>query len=148
MKELNKSELEIFDQLPREMSAIRIIGSMLTKSIARAVNPGQRTLIALNQQHVRLISNDSIDQNRQPTEGEVKLTSILKAKFPKAKSIVVNDISGGCGSMYEVYVESSEFNKMRTVKQHQMVNKALHTEITQNMHGLRIFTSPVEEEAK
>ena len=126
------------------MSALRIVGSLLTKSVVRAVNPPRM----VNRMQVRIISNDSVDQNRQPTDGEVKLTSILKTKFPKAKSIVVNDISGGCGSMYEVYVESSEFNNMRTVKQHQMINQALHKEITQNMHGLRIFTSPVEEAAK
>ena len=138
------------------MSAIRV-ASMLAKLVSRTTSRQMKPIITSsfskpilipNHQHqqYRLISNDSIDQNRQPTEGEVKLTSILKAKFPKAKSIVVNDISGGCGSMYEIYVESSEFNKIRTVKQHQMINQALHTEITQNMHGLRIFTSGVEEE--
>uniref|UniRef100_A0AAX7TMT5 BolA family member 3 n=1 Tax=Astatotilapia calliptera TaxID=8154 RepID=A0AAX7TMT5_ASTCA len=47
--------------------------------------------------------------------------------------------SGGCGAMYEIHIESSEFKGKRTVQQHQLVNQALKDEI-QNMHGLRIFT--------
>lgn len=32
-------------------------------------------------------------------------------------------ITGGCGAMYEVHVESKEFQDKRTVQQHQMVNE-------------------------
>ena len=67
------------------------------------------------------------------------LINILKEKFPLATDIAVVDISGGCGSMYEIYVESPEFKGMRLVKQHKMVNEALKGEIRE-MHGLRIST--------
>uniref|UniRef100_A0A452SZU4 BolA-like protein 3 n=1 Tax=Ursus maritimus TaxID=29073 RepID=A0A452SZU4_URSMA len=74
------------------------------------------------------------------TEGELKVTQILKDKFPGATAIQVTDISGGCGAMYEIRIESEEFKEKRTVQQHQMVNQALKEEI-KGMHGLRIFTS-------
>ncbi|XP_058485673.1 bolA-like protein 3 [Solea solea] len=74
------------------------------------------------------------------THGEVRIAEILKEKFPLASSLKVVDISGGCGAMYEIHIESSEFTGKRVVQQHQLVNQALKEEI-QGMHGLRIFTS-------
>uniref|UniRef100_A0A669Q0R6 BolA-like protein 3 n=1 Tax=Phasianus colchicus TaxID=9054 RepID=A0A669Q0R6_PHACC len=65
---------------------------------------------------------------------------VLREKFPRASAIRVVDISGGCGAMYEIHIESEEFREKRTVQQHQMVNQALSEEI-KSMHGLRIFTS-------
>ncbi|KAG5270136.1 hypothetical protein AALO_G00189160 [Alosa alosa] len=73
------------------------------------------------------------------TDGEVRIASVLKDKFPQATSLRVVDISGGCGAMYEIHIESDEFKGKRTVQQHQLVNQALKDEI-QAMHGLRIFT--------
>uniref|UniRef100_A0A672RTF4 BolA family member 3 n=1 Tax=Sinocyclocheilus grahami TaxID=75366 RepID=A0A672RTF4_SINGR len=67
-------------------------------------------------------------------------------KFPQASSKcmyvccnVFGFISGGCGAMYEIHIESDEFRGKRTVQQHQLVNQALKDEI-KAMHGLRIFT--------
>ncbi|KAB0402375.1 hypothetical protein E2I00_019587, partial [Balaenoptera physalus] len=74
------------------------------------------------------------------TEGELKVTQILKEKFPRATAIKVTDISGGCGALYEIQIESEEFKEKRTVQQHQMVNQALK-EVVKGMHGLWIFTS-------
>ncbi|KAM3925709.1 bolA-like protein 3 [Leptodactylus fuscus] len=74
------------------------------------------------------------------SKGENRITQVLKTKFPLASSVKVVDISGGCGAMYEIHVESEEFKNKRTVQQHQMVNEALQDEI-KAMHGLRIFTS-------
>ncbi|XP_072497119.1 bolA-like protein 3 [Notamacropus eugenii] len=74
------------------------------------------------------------------TLGELKVTRILKENFPRATTIKVTDISGGCGAMYEIHIESEEFKDKRTLHQHQMVNKALKEEI-KAMHGLRIVTS-------
>ncbi|XP_019336710.1 bolA-like protein 3 isoform X1 [Alligator mississippiensis] len=74
------------------------------------------------------------------TEGEAQVIRVLQEKFPQASAIKVVDISGGCGAMYEIHIESEEFKEKRTVQQHQMVNQALKEEI-KAMHGLRIFTS-------
>ncbi|NXN84009.1 BOLA3 protein, partial [Bombycilla garrulus] len=74
------------------------------------------------------------------TDGESRLAQLLREKFPRASAIRVLDISGGCGAMYEIHIESEEFREKRTVQQHQMVTQALSEEI-KHMHGLRIFTS-------
>lgn len=74
------------------------------------------------------------------TEGEKNIHETLKEKFPLATEVQVQDISGGCGSMYEIYITSAEFKGKKTVLQHRMVNDALAQEI-KDMHGLRIFTS-------
>ncbi|XP_053571994.1 bolA-like protein 3 isoform X2 [Bombina bombina] len=74
------------------------------------------------------------------TDGENKITQVLKDKFPQATNVRVVDISGGCGAMYEIHIESVDFKEKRTVQQHQMINDALQEEI-KSMHGLRIFTS-------
>ncbi|TKC39191.1 hypothetical protein EI555_001893, partial [Monodon monoceros] len=63
------------------------------------------------------------------TEGELKVTQILKEKFPQATAIKVTDISGGCGATYEIQIEMEELKEKRTVQQHQMVNQALKEEI-------------------
>ena len=68
----------------------------------------------------------------------------LRVKFPKATDIAVMDVSGGCGAMFEVYVEAPDFKGMRVVKQHQLVNQALASQIKE-MHGLRISTAASKE---
>nr|AFK10851.1 bolA-like protein 3 [Callorhinchus milii] len=74
------------------------------------------------------------------TSSELRITGILKQRFPQASTIKVVDISGGCGAMYEIHIESKEFVGKRMVQQHQMVNEVLKQEI-QEMHGIRIFTT-------
>jgi len=75
-----------------------------------------------------------------PSEGEASLKNTIKKCFPKATNVVVQDISGGCGSMYQIYIESPEFTGLSTVKQHRLVNEALKQEI-KSMHGIRIQTA-------
>ncbi|KAK0181545.1 hypothetical protein PV327_003821 [Microctonus hyperodae] len=72
-------------------------------------------------------------------QAEEKMISILKNKFPKAELIEVNDISGGCGAMFEVNVIAPEFSGLNTVKQHRLINDTLKDEI-KDMHGIRIQT--------
>uniref|UniRef100_A0A8K9VGY4 BolA family member 3 n=1 Tax=Oncorhynchus mykiss TaxID=8022 RepID=A0A8K9VGY4_ONCMY len=60
------------------------------------------------------------------TDGETRIAHILKEKFPSATSLKVVDISGGCGAMYEVHIESNEFKGKRTVQQHQLVNQVTY----------------------
>jgi len=74
-----------------------------------------------------------------PSSGEQAIIAALAKSFPNATDIAVVDISGGCGSMYEVFIEAPDFRGVRLVKQHQMVTKALKTEIGE-MHGIRIAT--------
>ncbi|XP_054168114.1 bolA-like protein 3 [Oppia nitens] len=71
---------------------------------------------------------------------ETRIQDILRQHFPKATEIEVKDISGGCGAMFEIYVQTIEFTGLNTLKQHIMVNKALNQQI-KDMHGIRIYTS-------
>ncbi|XP_055390525.1 bolA-like protein 3 [Condylostylus longicornis] len=71
---------------------------------------------------------------------ESNLVSILKNKFPKANVVEVEDISGGCGAMFKIFVETSEFEGNTVIKQHKMITEALKDQI-KDMHGLTIQTS-------
>jgi stress-induced morphogen len=72
--------------------------------------------------------------------GEAHLASLLRKRFPGATEVQVADVSGGCGSMYEVFIEAPEFEGLRMVQQHKLVTEALKEEI-KAMHGLRISTA-------
>lgn len=67
------------------------------------------------------------------------MQDILAKKFTQASTIKVEDISGGCGAMYEIYVESNDFKGLSIVKQHQAVCDVLKEQIKQ-FHGVRIHT--------
>ena len=117
------------------MSLIRSILSKNYKFLTQSHNTFSTTTI----------KNTPEDNNqREISAGEAKLVNILKQKFPKADLVQVEDISGGCGSMYTVFVQSVEFNGLRLVKRHQMINEALKAEIKE-MHGLRISATTPDE---
>lgn len=59
----------------------------------------------------------------------------------QATHCVVEDTSGGCGSMYRITVESPLFEGQRLLAQHRLVTEALKKEIGE-MHGLNITTKP------
>jgi len=108
--------------------------------------------------HFRRLANYTplMHWHRSTTVGAIRLLSTpaapneqaiveqLRVKFPKATDIAVMDVSGGCGAMFEVYVEAPDFKGMRVVKQHQLVNEALKSQIKE-MHGLRISTAASKE---
>ena len=119
--------------------------SISSKTLLVSAKP-DLTLLAIKHRdfsiNKRLLADET--PNEAPTAGEKKLIDMLRLRFPQAKEIEVKDISGGCGSMYAVYVETSEFKNIRTVKQHQLINDVLKAEIKNNMHGLRIQTAVPE----
>lgn len=51
----------------------------------------------------------------------------------------VQDISGGCGSMYALDIVSEQFKGLPVIKQHKMVNKVLAEEI-KKWHGVQLKT--------
>nr|XP_006818406.1 PREDICTED: uncharacterized protein LOC102806783 [Saccoglossus kowalevskii] len=64
------------------------------------------------------------------TEGEKKISEILKQRFPTAEAVQVTDVSGGCGAMYEIQIVSDVFHGKRTVMQHRMVNENVNSCLT------------------
>ena len=80
------------------------------------------------------------NEEKKKTDGEINIENVLKKSFPKAEKVQVTDISGGCGDMYEICIESFDFKGKRTIEQHKLITNALKDEVSK-MHGLRIFTS-------
>lgn len=54
----------------------------------------------------------------------------------------VKDISGGCGSMYGIEVESEKFRGMNMLKQQRMVNQVLKEKMdSEGWHGVQLRTA-------
>ncbi|CAD7013004.1 bolA-like protein 3 [Ceratitis capitata] len=75
----------------------------------------------------------------QQNSAQQRILQLLYGRFPEAIVNVV-DVSGGCGAMFEVYVESREFEGLTTLKQHKLITQTLKEQI-KDMHGVRIHTS-------
>ncbi|GME79115.1 unnamed protein product [Ambrosiozyma monospora] len=73
---------------------------------------------------------------------ESKIYQILEERL-EPKSLSVRDISGGCGSMFAISVESGKFKGLTMVKQHRLVNEILKDEIAK-WHGLQLKTKVVK----
>ncbi|KNE58102.1 hypothetical protein AMAG_04922 [Allomyces macrogynus ATCC 38327] len=56
-------------------------------------------------------------------------------------ALEVRDVSGGCGAMYELYIESPQFAGMNKVQQQRLVNQVLKEDIA-TWHGVRMTTKP------
>lgn len=73
------------------------------------------------------------------TTGEIALEEVLRKRFKQARTVSVTDVSGGCGAMYKIVVESGDFSGMSVLAQHRAVKEALKEEI-KDMHGLTVIT--------
>lgn len=62
----------------------------------------------------------------------------LVAEFAPAE-LVVQDISGGCGSMYGIEISSDRFRGLGVLKQQRMVNSAL-ADLMKGWHGVQLRT--------
>ncbi|KAL9629154.1 MAG: hypothetical protein Q9164_007000 [Protoblastenia rupestris] len=56
------------------------------------------------------------------------LQKALKEKLA-AQHVDIDDMSGGCGQMFQAMIVSSQFEKKNTLARHRMVNSALKEEI-------------------
>ncbi|KAI0773832.1 bola-like protein [Fomes fomentarius] len=70
------------------------------------------------------------------TDGERVIHQKLTEKF-KPTELHVQDISGGCGTFYNIIIASEEFVGLPLVKQQRLVNQALKEEI-EGIHGLQV----------
>ncbi|KAI0405449.1 bola-like protein [Xylaria palmicola] len=62
----------------------------------------------------------------------------LAAEFEPTE-LIVQDISGGCGSMYGIEIASEKFRGANMLKQQRMVNAVLGDEM-KNWHGVQLRT--------
>lgn len=95
----------------------------------------------------RLFSNTPLPpQNDDPSPmspAESAIADLLIAKLSPT-SILVQDVSGGCGSMYAIEITSHAFRGQSLLKQQRMVNDALG-DVVKSWHGLQIRTSVPSE---
>ncbi|KAI0247499.1 bola protein, partial [Lactifluus subvellereus] len=69
-------------------------------------------------------------------EGEQAIHDKLSARFQPSE-LLVQDVSGGCGTFYAITIASAAFKGIPVVKQHRLVNEALKKEI-EGIHGLQV----------
>jgi stress-induced morphogen len=69
---------------------------------------------------------------------EKQIWSLLMRELD-CSSLEVQDISGGCGSMYGIDIVSERFRGLGMLKQQRLVNEVLKKEI-QGWHGLQLKT--------
>lgn len=81
---------------------------------------------------VRRLSAPPMEQYEQ------KIYNILEKHF-QPSNLAVRDVSGGCGSMFAITVESPQFKGIPMIKQHRLVNEVLKDEIAK-WHGLQLST--------
>jgi len=62
---------------------------------------------------------------------------LVEALAPVA--LQVEDISGGCGSMYAVSITADQFKGLPVIKQHRIVNEILGEDI-KSWHGIQLRT--------
>lgn len=71
-------------------------------------------------------------------EAERRIWDKLNTELQPEK-LSVQDVSGGCGSMYAIDVVSRQFKGMNMLKQQRLVNKVLGEEI-KGWHGVQLST--------
>ena len=88
-----------------------------------------------------ILDAESGSEPRPPdylSEGELKIFNKIISQL-RPSSLEVQDISGGCGSMYALDIVSEKFKGLPVIKQHRLVNEVLGEEI-KSWHGVQLKT--------
>ncbi|KAK0622368.1 bola protein [Immersiella caudata] len=102
---------------------------------ARAVPQAQRPFSSAAPQEStapQLVKPDEL------TEGESEVWDTIVRELEPTQ-LAVQDVSGGCGSVYAVDVSSERFRGLNMLKQQRLVNSALG-ELVKQWHGVQIRT--------
>ena len=73
---------------------------------------------------------------------QFKLEELIKNKFPNA-NILVEDLAGD-NNHYSVSIESSTFNGLSRIQQHQLVYKSLDGLMDNELHAMQLKTKGTE----
>eukprot|EP00735_Rhodelphis_limneticus_P011852 TRINITY_DN5006_c0_g1::TRINITY_DN5006_c0_g1_i1::g.24885::m.24885 TRINITY_DN5006_c0_g1::TRINITY_DN5006_c0_g1_i1::g.24885 ORF type:complete len:124 (-),score=-8.74,sp/P39724/BOL3_YEAST/53.62/4e-20,BolA/PF01722.13/3.4e-18 TRINITY_DN5006_c0_g1_i1:177-548(-) len=73
------------------------------------------------------------------SSGEAQIAEKLKTTL-QPSTLLVEDMSGGCGTMFSITIESPLFKGKSLVAQHRMVNEILKDDI-KKWHGLTLKTA-------
>ncbi|KAK1249647.1 hypothetical protein MKX08_009650 [Trichoderma sp. CBMAI-0020] len=83
------------------------------------------------------------DSDTGMTPAESSIAALLASKL-QPSALLVQDISGGCGSMYAIDITSSAFKGLNMLKQQRLVNGALG-DLVKEWHGVQIRTRVPED---
>ncbi|EEQ46942.1 conserved hypothetical protein [Candida albicans WO-1] len=83
----------------------------------------------------------SQEESEPMDEYESKIYNILQQELNPV-NLKIKDVSGGCGSMFSIFIESEKFKGLTMIKQHRLVNEILKDEI-KKWHGLQLRTKKV-----
>lgn len=106
--------------------------------LMRGLSPTLERNLVNRHIYVRKNSSKSIEEPVFETSEEKTVYKKLQGAL-NPSHLSVHDISGGCGSMYNIVVKSKDFNNLTTIKQHKLVNSILKEEIGR-WHGLQLST--------
>ena len=81
---------------------------------------------------------DALEAPEHLNEKEREIWGMLQRELEPTK-LEVQDISGGCGSMYGIEVVSERFRGLNMLKQQRLVNQVLGEEI-KGWHGVQLRT--------
>lgn len=79
-----------------------------------------------------LVAPDHMD------DAEKDIFDVLNGELEPSR-LVVKDVSGGCGSMYSIEVESERFRGLGMLKQQRLVNEVLGERV-KGWHGVQMKT--------
>ena len=71
-----------------------------------------------------------------------KLTRLIEEKFPNSK-ITIEDLAGD-NDHYSISIESSLFNGLSRIQQHQLVYKSLNGLMDKELHAMQLKTKGTE----
>ncbi|KAK7205398.1 bola protein [Myxozyma melibiosi] len=97
-----------------------------------------RTLSRPSSFPLRPYSSSSQPEQQPQNDYEKLIASKLHDAFEPSQ-LSVEDISGGCGSMFAIDIVSKSFKGKPMIKQHRMVNEVLAEDLKQ-WHGVRLTT--------
>ncbi|CZT24875.1 related to AIM1  len=119
----------------------------ISRAPSRFINPTRtRTAFATqtsfqhiaNQRHYSTPASSPVEAPEYLDANEAKIFATIKEALQPTK-LEVQDVSGGCGSMYALDIVSEQFAGLSVIKQHRMVNKILGDEI-KKWHGVQLKT--------
>ncbi|KAE8211273.1 hypothetical protein CF327_g4950 [Tilletia walkeri] len=75
-----------------------------------------------------------------------QLEEAIRSKIENVSTVIVSDVSGGCGQAYDVVIVSDAFEGIPTLKRHRMVNDHLKDQIAQ-LHAFSQTTMTTKQYA-
>ncbi|KAI7279854.1 hypothetical protein KC345_g5132 [Hortaea werneckii] len=109
-----------------------------TPSLVKPLAQRPSAPVFLSRNYASEAASSGVEAPDYLDERERKIFDTIKGELHPTK-LEVQDISGGCGSMYALDIVSEQFKGLPVIKQHRLVNKVLGEEV-KKWHGLQLKT--------